>query len=414
MTTDASKKNSELPTGLELMPTNADFREHPHPILDRLRDEDPVHYHELMECYVLTRHEDAERVLQDRSLSLDLRKAPRESLAARPVRDWEDAHPDEPFPVTMANLDPPDHDRLRGLVSKAFTPRAIERMRPRTQSIADELLDRVSDRESFDIIADFSEPLPYAVMAEMLGMDLSFQPEFKRLMEISSQSRDPSLDKEGRDRSYAAGEEIHSYLTGVVEERRKSRTDDLISALIEAEEDGERLSTDELLGTIMILFGAGNITTNGLIGNGVFALLSDRTQFEKLRANSSLIENSVEEILRFDPSVTRAGRITLEDIEVGGCPVKAGSRLAVALDAVNHDPLVHTDPHEFDIEREHIHHQSFGGGGHYCLGASLARLETQVAISTLVRRCPNLQLAPQKIEHASLTLRSLTKLMVLT
>ncbi len=416
MTTDASKKTSNVPTGLEITPMNEAYREDPHPILDELRAAEPVHYNELLEHWVLTRHEDVERVLQDRGLFVDPHKAPPESRRAKRIREFEaEMESEENRGPSMLMLDPPDHDRLRGLVNRAFTPRAIEKMRPRAQAIADDLLDKVQDKDSFDIIGDFSAPMPTIVIAEMLGVDPSFQAEFKRLSDIGVQGLNPFLDKEGRKKVRAAGKEMDTYLVGAIEERRANRKDDLISGLIDAEEDGEKLSTNEVIRTVGLLLGAGNLTTTDLIGNGVLALLSDREQFEKLRDNPSLIENTVEEMIRFDPPVMNSGRITLEDMEVGGCPIPAGSSFSPSLAAANHDPSVHPNPHKFDIERENIQHQSFGGGRRYCLGAPLARLETQIAITTLARRFPNLRLADQEIEHRTLPgFRGLTKLIVTT
>jgi cytochrome P450 len=416
VTTDASKKASNIPTGLEITPMSEAYRERPHPILDELRVEEPVHYNELLEQWVLTRHEDVEQVLQDRDLFVDPRKMPSDSRRAQRMREImaEDEGEDDRGP-SMLMLDPPDHDRLRGLVNRAFTPRAVEKMRPRAQAIADELLDKVQDNQSFDIIGDFSAPLPTIVIAEMLGVDPAFQAEFKRLSDIGVQGLNPFLDKEGRKKVRAAGAEIDTYLVGAIEERRKGRKDDLISGLIDAEEDGEKLTNDEVIRTVGLLLAAGNLTTTDLIGNGMLALLSDRSQFEKLRDDPSLIVNAVEEMIRFDPPVMNSGRITLEDMEVGGCPIPAGSSFSPSLAGANHDPTIHPNPHKFDIEREEIHHQSFGGGRRYCLGAPLARLETQVAITTLARRFPNLRLADQEIEHRTLPgFRGLKKLIVQT
>ena len=416
MTTDASKNKSDVPTGLDLMPTNEEFRENPQPILDRLRAEEPVHHDELMEAYLLTRYEDVERVLQDRSLSVDPRKTPPDSRWAKRLRrQWQAENPDDERVPSMLFLDPPDHDRLRGLVNKAFTPGAVERMRPRAQSLAHELLDKVEDLDGFDVIADFAAPFPTILIAEMLGIDSSFQAEFKRLSDTAAQSVDPFLDEEGRTRVRDAVTELENYLRDTIDARRNNREDDLITGLVEAEEDGEKLTAEEVVATVELLLGARNQTTTDLIENGVFALLDDRSQFERLRDEPSLIENAVEEMLRFDTPVMNSRRITLEDIEIGGCPIQARSEFAASLTAANHDASVHPDPHTFNIERGGIRHLSFGGGRRYCLGASLARLETQVAISTLTRRFPNLRLADQEIEHRAVpAFRGLKKLRVLS
>lgn len=396
--TAESQPTVRIPQGMELTPFNPDYRENPHPYLDILREHDPVHYDELMEGFLLTRHADVGEVLRNRDLSVDGRKAPegsrRRMLAER--REEGDRGP------SMLMLDPPDHDRLRGLVQKAFTPRAVERMRPRVREIAMALLDRVDGRETFDLIGDYSAPLPTIVIAEMLGVDPADQAEFKRLSDIVVQGLNPFLDDEGRKRVREAGQEMDAYLERAIAERRAARRDDLISGLIDAEELGDQLTTDEIVRTCGLLLAAGNLTTTDLIGNGVLALLRNPEQMEKLKAHPELLQNAVEEMIRYDPPVQNSGRLVLKDTEVAGCPVKAGSSFMVSLAAANHDPAVHTDPHRFDIEREYIEHVSFGGGRRYCLGANLARLETQEAIKALFERFPGLSLADEQIEHRSM------------
>ena len=237
------------------------------------------------------------------------------------------------------------------------------------------------------------------VLGEMLGIDPSLQAEHRRLTAIISAGVLPLASEGERESVLPAANEIEADLTAAIEERRRQGRDDLISGLIEAEEGGDRLSTAEVLSTVTLLHTAGNSTTTQLIGNGIFALLCNPSEFEKLRADPALIVNAVEEMLRFDSPVIGAPRITLKDMEVGGCPIKAGDSLVASLGAANHDPRLHPDPHTFDIEREGIHHQSFGGGARYCLGASLARLEAQVATNALLRHFPNLELADQDFDH---------------
>ncbi len=401
-----------VPTGIQLTPMDPAFREDPHPILDELREREPVHYNALMGSYVLTRHEDVTAVLHNRELSVDPRKSKNDSIAGR-MRAQRLAESDaEP---SMLFQDPPHHDRLRGLVNKAFTPRAVEAMGPRITEITNELLDGLEGRDGFDVIADFSAPLPTIVIAEMLGVDPKDQKKFKTWSDIAIQGFNPFLSEEKRAQVEKAGREQNDYLVHAIAERRKDRRHDLITGMIEAEEHGEMLSDDEVVTMTQLLLAAGNLTTTDLIGNGVLALLNNPAELEKLRADPSLIVNAVEEMIRYDPPVVQSGRTTLTDTEIRGCPIHAGQSIGVSLAGANHDPSVHPDPHHFDVAREEINHVSFGGGRRYCLGAPLARLEAQTAVLALIQRFPKLRLDPSAtIEHRQVpAFRGLVELRVL-
>lgn len=316
---------------------------------------------------------------------------------------------------SMLFLDPPDHDRLRGLVNKAFTPKAVERMDPRVQEIADELLDKVEGRASWDLIGDFSAPLPTIVIAEMLGVDPADQAQFKAWSDVIVLGLSPFLTDEQRKTIEAAGAEMNAYLQRAIDERRADRRDDLISAMIDAEEDGQQLSDEEIVTMVGLLLAAGNLTTTDLIGNGMLAFLRHPAEWAKLREDPALIKNAVEEMLRYDPPVTQSGRLTLKEITVAGCPVHAGQSISPILLAANHDPKLNPDPHRFDITREQPQHVSFGGGRRYCLGAPLARLEAQIAVGTIARRFPDIQLAipEEQLEWRTVPgFRGLTKLPV--
>ena len=389
-----------------------EFRAHPEAVMERLREADPVHHDQVLGRYVVTQHEDVTAVLQDRALSVDPAKAPEGSIFGNFA-----APSDSEFGPNMLFMDPPDHDRLRALVSKAFTPKAVESMRPRVVEIANRLLDAVGEKDSFDLIADFAAPLPTIVIAEMLGVDPADQGKFKEWSDISVQSFNPVKDDELIAAIDAANRALMEYLREAVERRKSGeRSDDLMTALVDVEEAGDQLSVEEMVMLCALLLEAGNLTTTDLIGNGAYALLSNPAQFDRLRADPSMIVNAVEEMIRFDPPVTDSARLALEDTEVGGCPIPAGELITTSLTGANHDPAVHPNPHDFDIEREHIDHRSFGGGRRYCLGAPLARLETQVAITTLLERFPNLTLAPgTDVEHRQLFFfRGLVELQVST
>ena len=398
------------PIGFSISSLDPAFRDNPHEVLDALREQGPVIEDAVLGRILITRAADVEAVLRDRDLFVDGRKAPEGSFQ----RMFAERR-DERGSPSMLFLDPPDHDRLRGLVNRAFTPKAVDAMASRIQEIADELLDGVAGRESFDIIGDFSAPLPTIVIAEMLGIDPGDQKQFKAWSDTVVQGFNPFLSDEVRKQIEQSGAEMNAYLKSAVEVRRTDRRDDLISAMIGAEENGDQLNDDEIVTMVGLLLGAGNLTTTDLIGNGVHALLTHRTEWEKLRANPELIKNAIEEMLRFDPPVTQSGRLTLKEMEVGGCPVHAGSSLSPLLLSANHDPEANPDPHRFDIEREEIRHVSFGGGRRYCLGAPLARLEATIGVATLVRRFPELRLTGEKLEYRTVPgFRGLVALPVLS
>jgi cytochrome P450 len=396
-----------VPTGVELTVLDPAYQEDPYPILERLREADPVHHDVVLNRYVLTRAEDVERVLWDRSLSVDPRKAAPGSFEANFVLTHPDREP------SMLLSDPPYHTRLRKLVSKAFTARAVEDMRPRIQAITDELLDAIDVTREAELMKAFCEPLPTIVIAEMLGVDPADRADFKRWSDEGVQSFNPLLTPEERKSVEAASQALADYLRAAVRERRERPRDDLVTSLVQAEEEGERLSEDEIVTMCALLLAAGNVTTTDLIGNGVHALLKNPEQLRLLREDPTLIKNAVEEVLRYDGPVTQSGRTPLEPYEIGGVPIAAGESVTPVLVAANRDPASHADPDKFDITRKDVEHHSFGGGVHYCLGAPLARVEAQVAIGTLVRRFPNMRMGESPIEWRRVPgFRGLTKLPV--
>ncbi|HJS86090.1 MAG TPA: cytochrome P450, partial [Acetobacteraceae bacterium] len=378
-------------------PLDPVFREHPHVYLDRLREEAPVLRDTALNRLFLTRFEDVRAVLGNRALAVDPRKASPDSYHRRVVLGDHDPAMFEP---SMLHMDDPDHKRIRGLVSQAFNQRAVEAFRPRIQEIADQLLDAVADRDGFDVIADYAAPLPTIVIAEMLGVDPRDQARFKKWSDALAHVFNPRRTPEQEAELVEADEGLIDYFQQIVDARRKQRGTDLVSALVSAEEAGDRLTEREIISTCNLLLVAGNVTTTDLIGNAVLALLRHPEELAKLRARPELIRNAVEEMLRYDPPVSQGGRLALEPMEVGGVKVPAGASLSLSLMAAGHDPAVHRDPHRFDIERADTSHLAFGGGAHFCLGAPLARAEAQIAIATLLRRFPHLALDPSvTVEH---------------
>ena len=393
---DDPEKADDLPTGLALSALHPLFREQPNVVLDRLRAAEPVHRDRQFDRVFLTRFEDVRAVTNDRSYAVDPRKA-RKGAFSRVLLGLDRETTFEP---TMLQSDEPDHKRLRGLVSQAFNQRAIDAFRPRIREIAAELLDAVREADEFDVIAAYAAPLPTIVIAEMLGVDSADQGAFKRWSDALAHSFNPVRTPEQEANLQAGQMGLAGYFKAAVDARRADRRADLVSALVSAEEEGDRLSEREIIGTCNLLLAAGNMTTTDLIGNGVLALLRHPAELAKLRADPELARNAVEEMLRFDPPVAQTSRITTGPREIGGVKLQAGESVTASLIAAGNDPAVYEEPRRFDIERPEPRHLAFGGGVHFCLGAPLARAEAQIGIPLLFERFPNLRLAEdRKVER---------------
>ncbi|GAB1541466.1 cytochrome P450 [Scytonema sp. NUACC21] len=391
------------------------FQANPYPTYAYLRKNAPIY--QVMQSngrplWLVTRYEDAIAVLRDPRFVKDFRNAIMpEELAELP--------PDEPtltlLERSMLDSDPPNHTRLRGLVSKAFTPRRIEQLGARIQEIAEELLDAVQDKGSMDLIAEYAFPLPMNVISEMLGIpdeDCDKFHNWSKALVEGINVMDPYFDKT----ALAVAAEFFEYIRILLDKRRKTPADDLISTLIMAEEQSDKLNEDELISMIHLLILAGHETTINLIGNGVLALLQHPDQLALLKNNPSLIKPAVEEFLRYEASVqTASSRYTKEDVEIDGQIIPRGELVLVVLGAANHDPKHFNKPDELNITRQNNQHIAFGYGIHHCLGAQLARLEGQIAINTLLRRLPNIKLAvaPEELRwRPGLNIRGLEALPV--
>jgi len=290
--------------------------------------------------------------------------------------------------------DPPSHTRIRKLMSVAFRPRATERLRERTEEIVAERLDEVLERGSMDVISDLALPVPSTVICEMMGVPAADRGKFTEWTSAATHLLAALLvPTDVVERGMAAAAELQAYFTDLIAERRLHPREEILSDLIRAEEEGDRLSAEELLSQSIGLLIAGFETTIGLIGNGVHALLRHPDQLRALEADPTLIGSTVEECLRYDGPILLTIRITREDAEVGGKTIPANSAVMCMLAGANHDPAHFADPERFDIHRANNDHLAFGGGMHFCLGAHLARMETQVAIGGLVRRVRGLELA---------------------
>jgi pimeloyl-[acyl-carrier protein] synthase len=387
-------------------PMDPTFVADPYPTYRQLRAEDPVH-HSPMGFWVLTRYDDVVAALRDPRLA-------KEAIAA-----FVAARFGAPVPImglSMLDRDPPDHTRLRSLVSKAFTPRVVEGLRPRIQQIVDGLLRRALEKGSMDLIEEFAYPIPVNVICEMLGVPVEDHERFKGWSLDIARGLDSILlprDSEVPKRSVASRTALAEYFRELIAKRRASPRSDLLSALIAAEEAGDKLSENELLATCILLLIAGHETTVNLIGNGTLALLRHPDQLRRLRENPALIGTAVEELLRFDGPVQRTARIPSEDVVIDGHTIAKGEMVMPFIGAADRDPAQFPDPDRLDIGRTDNRHIAFGWGIHFCLGAPLARVEGQLAINTLVQRLPSLALATDAPEfRESLTLRGLKSLPV--
>ena len=387
-------------------PMDPEFVADPYPTYHRLRTEDPVH-HSSLGLWMLTRYEDVAAVLRDSRLV----KEPIPAVVAARMGWITPASP-----LSMLDRDPPDHTRLRGLVSKAFTPRVVELLRPRVQQIVDGLLDRVADAHVMDLIDDFAYPLPVIVICELLGVPVEDQERFRGWGLDIARGLDAILlppDSDVTQRSAASRRALANYFRDLIAARRTAPRADLLSGLIAAEEVGDTLSVEELLATCILLLVAGHETTVNLVGNGILALLRHPDQLRRLRENPGLIASAVEELLRYDAPVQRTARTPSEDVTIGGRTIARDELVLPFIGAADRDPAQFPDPDRLDITRTDNRHIAFGWGIHFCLGAPLARVEGQIAINTLVQRLPKLALATDRPEYRqSLTLRGLKALPV--
>jgi cytochrome P450 len=299
----------------------------------------------------------------------------------------------------MLMQDPPSHTRLRRLVSRAFTPPAIERMRPHVEALVGQMLDAVQDQDEIDVVADLARPQPSTVICEMLGVPLEDRASFTDwTAHITHLLQPRTMTERQRERATEAAIGLVGYMNKLIEERRKQLGDDMLSVLIRAEESGDKLSEEELITQSIGLLVAGFETTIGLIGNGVRQLLLHPSELAKLRSDPSLIESTVEECLRFDGPIPATRRVLHEDAELGGYQLPKNTEVLLLLAAAHRDGRVYSEPDRFDVARGERSHLAFGGGIHFCLGAHLARLEAQVAIAGLVARFPKLELVSDKPE----------------
>ncbi len=383
------------PSGVQLTVFDENFREDPYPALAETREKAPIHFADDMKSWVFLRHADVFKVLRNPDHWSDPRRANPESFFFKALGGETGEEP------SMLLMDDPGHRRLRGLVSQAFKPKAIETWRKRARTVARRHVEAIEDDE-FDLIRAVANPVPTVVIAELLGVDPGRHETFKVWSDaVIKTAFTPFGAPDDLARAEVAREKLSAFFLEEIEARRAQPADDLITAMIRAEESGDSLSDDEIVMQCNLLLLAGNLTTSDLIGNAVMALVRNPAQQTLLREDRSLMKNAVEEVLRYDSPVTNSGRIAHTDFEYEGFQIKQGDALGVSLASANRDPAVHPDPDTFDIRRERIQLQSFGGGRHFCLGAHLARLEAAETLDALLDRFTGLEMGSGPHEYAA-------------
>lgn len=394
----SSKDDADLPRGLQLTSLDESFRTDPYPILKRLREQAPVYLDPQPRRVFITRQEAVKELLHDKEIHMDPRKA-NPGTYSREVIAGSAGFADPP---DMLFLDDPDHHRLRSLVSASFRPKRVEAWRHTIREVAEAVLDQIEEGE-FELISRFAGPVPVVVIARMLGIDEAHYQQFKSWSDLVVQTGfNPSPTPEQSRNALQAKNELDNFFFAQIELRTREPGEDLISDMVRSEQEGQTLTRQEIADQCRLLLVAGNVTTTDLIGNGVRALLDHPEQMRKLRDNPSLMTNAIEEVLRFDSPVTNTSRITHRDMELGEQPVEKGESLHLSLAAANRDPDIYPDPDTFDIERQDTQHVAFGGGRHLCLGAHLARIEAQEAISALLARFPSIRHSKKGYFHHSI------------
>ena len=398
------------PQGLLLKLLDTDQRADPYPVFEQIRARGPLQLPDA-HLVVFSSFADCDEVLRHPSSCSDRLKS---TIAQQAIAAGQ---PARPFGTPgFLFLDPPDHTRLRRLVSKAFSPRVVKALEPDIASLVDALLDTVERSGRFDVISDLAYPLPVAVICRLLGVPLEDEPQFSWASALLAQGLDPFIAftgaAPGLEERLEAGLWLREYLRGLLERRRAEPRDDLMSGLIAVEEAGDQLTTDEIVATCNLLLIAGHETTVNLIANATLAMLRHPRQWTALSVDPALAGAITEETLRYDPPVQLVGRVAGADMTIGDVHVARGDTMMLLLAAAHRDPAVNDHPNDFDPGRSAVRHLAFGLGPHFCLGAPLARMEAAVALSAVTRRFPRARLATDPVYKPHVTLRGMASLNV--
>lgn len=382
------------PPILQLTPLNPEFRDDPHALYRRVREAHPAYRDDMAGSNVITRYKLARELLNDRTMLRGPDKVDPPGPFNQRLMESFDTDPDtgEKRSYSILLMDEPHHSRVRPPIAKALYARAAK-CKPLVDEIIDEKLDSVEPRGGFDVLDDFAIPLPIDVIGAILGVDVERRGEFREWSEGVIQVLNPFRTEEQSAYLERSGESIRTYFESLIAARRAAPQDDLITDVVQLQAKGAQLKDEEIISNLIGLLVGGNLTTSDLIGNGVYALLTHPEQLAKLKADPSIVSQVVEEVLRYDGPVDITARVTPRDMEVGGCPMKARQSVITLLRSSNHDPEVFENPDAFDVSRKPGPHIAFGGGSHICIGAPLARIEAQAALSKIFQRFPNLRLA---------------------
>jgi len=385
---DAGGREDPGNPGIGFDPLDADHLRDPYSRYRALREADPVHWSDLYQGWVLTRHADVVGVLRSAGFSVDRTRMRVVQHSLLPLVREEFSDLVEALKRVLILLDPPDHTRIRNLVSKAFTPRVVRDHAPRVQKLVEDLLDEASAKNDIDWIADFAYPLPVMVIAEILGVPPTSHASLKRWSDDLGALLDPLVSPELFERGMRSGREMRDFFNEIFEERRATPRGDLVSALVAAEEEGEKLSGPELFATCVVLLTGGHLTTTNLLGNALWALEQNPGERDRLRADPGLMATALEEFLRYDPPIQVTARVATEAHRIDGKTIGAGELAIVVIGAANRDPLVFPNPDRLDLARKDNPHVSFGQGIHACIGSHLARYQIGAALQAFLRRFP--------------------------
>ncbi len=385
-------------TALDEKLVSDEFLDDPYPLLRQLRQEEPVYWSESIGGWILTRYDDIVPTFRDVAHFSNYGRFAK-AVEYLPTEARKKLEPFESHyrQKSMLQSDPPDHTRLRALIVKVFNANSIEEMRPKIKKIVNDVIDAVEPHGQMDVIRDLAFPLPFSVLGKIMGLPNTDQDNVKlwadEILLFQGVNRPPVAILE---RSQTALLAMRSYLTDLVNEKRRKPGEDLISELVKVEAEGTRLTEQELVYTCITMLGAGHETTTSLIGNGLFTLLSHPEEWRKLREKPSLLNSAIEEMLRYESPVARQPRVIKEDIELGGKKMLGGQVAFQMLNAANRDPDYFPDPDRFDIERRNNKHVAFGMGIHFCVGAGLARIEGQEVFKAIMERLPDIRLVSDK------------------